>query len=90
LAASQIGGQLRQSIKPIFCPAIFDCNISTFGIAGLVQTLPERGQTADIIGMLSSTVEESDHRHRPLLCARRERPRASRAAEQRDEIAPAE
>jgi hypothetical protein len=32
-------------------------------------------------------MEKSDHRHRRLLCPRRERPRR-RAAEQRDEIAP--
>ena len=31
--------------------------------------------------------EESDHRHRRLLRARRERPRGRRAAEQRDELA---
>src|SRR5262249_29844466 len=73
--------------NPIFCPAIFDCNISTFGIAGLVQTLPERGQPANIIGMLSSTAEESDHRHHRLLRPRRERPRCRRAAAQRDELA---
>jgi len=33
-------------------------------------------------------MEESDHRHRRLLRPRRERPRGSRAAEQRDELAP--
>ena len=31
--------------------------------------------------------EEADHWHRRLLCARRERPRSRRAAEQRNEIA---
>jgi len=83
LAASQIGGQLRQSINPIFCHAVFDCNISTFDIAGLVQTLPERGQTANNIGMLSSTAEESDHRHWILLRVRGKRPRDCRAAQER-------
>jgi hypothetical protein len=87
LAASQIGGQLRQSINPIFCPAIFDCNISTFGIAGLVQTLPERGQTANIIEMPSSTAEESDNRRRRLLRPRRARP-DRRTTDQCDELAP--
>src|SRR5262249_49027783 len=87
LAASQIGGQLRQSINPIFCPAIFDCNISTFGIAGLVQTLPERGQTANIIDMLSSTAEEPDTGRRGLLRPRRARP-DRRTTDQFDELAP--
>src|SRR5262249_47212681 len=32
--------------------------------------------------------KKSDHRHRRLLRARRERPRGRRAAEQRDEVAP--
>jgi transposase len=32
-------------------------------------------------------VEHPDHRHRGLLCARCERPRCRRAAEQRDEVA---
>src|SRR6516165_7196266 len=34
-------------------------------------------------------MEEPDHRHRRLLRARRERPRGSRAAKQRYELAPA-
>jgi hypothetical protein len=33
-------------------------------------------------------MKEPNHRHRRLLRARRERPRRSRAAEQRDEAAP--
>src|SRR5215831_18732138 len=33
-------------------------------------------------------VEKPDHRHRHLLCARRERPRRRRAAEQRYEVTP--
>src|SRR6516164_163049 len=32
-------------------------------------------------------MEKADHRHRPLLCARRQRPAHRRAAEQRDELA---
>jgi hypothetical protein len=33
-------------------------------------------------------MKKSDHRHRRLLCARRQRPRRRRATEQRDELAP--
>jgi len=32
-------------------------------------------------------MQKSNHRHRRLLCARRERPRTCSAAEQRDEVA---
>src|SRR5262249_23208472 len=49
LTASQIGSKCRQSIKLMICPSIFDRNISTFGITGLAHTLPEGGQTANII-----------------------------------------
>jgi|SRR5215475_1182080 len=35
-----------------------------------------------------AVVEKPNHRHRWLLRARRERPRRSRAAEKRDEVAP--
>jgi len=34
------------------------------------------------------TADKSDHRHRRLLRARRERPRSRGAANQRDELAP--
>jgi hypothetical protein len=35
-----------------------------------------------------SAVEESNHRHRRLLRARRQRPRSRSAADKRDELAP--
>src|SRR5262249_39541181 len=60
--------------------------ISAFGIAGLGHTLPEGGQAANIIDIPRCAAEESDHRHRRLLRARRERP-GGRAAEQRYELA---
>src|SRR5262249_13938652 len=45
LALNQIGSQGWQAIELIVCPAIFDRNILAFGIAGLLQTLPEGGDT---------------------------------------------
>src|SRR5262244_2730557 len=38
-------------------------------------------------GRRGTPEKDADHRHRPLLRARRERPRRSRTAEQRDELA---
>ena len=38
-AADQLGGERRQSVQLIFCPAIFDRDISAFDIAGVGQTL---------------------------------------------------
>jgi uncharacterized caspase-like protein len=40
------------------------------------------------IGVGAPTTQKSNHRHRRLLRARRERPRRHRAAEQRDEVPP--
>jgi hypothetical protein len=67
-------------------PPVFDRHVLARDIAGLFQALTKAAQA--IRDHLSrSVVEESDHRHRRLLRARRERPRG-RAAEQRDELAP--
>jgi hypothetical protein len=54
--------------------------------SGLLQPLSQRGdrlRKADF----RRAPEKTDHRHRRLLRARRERPRYRRAAEERDEIA---
>src|ERR1700732_4626454 len=37
-------GECRQSLDLIVCPAIFDRNIATFGIARLVQTNRKEGR----------------------------------------------
>jgi Arm DNA-binding domain len=56
-------------------------------IAGFIYGLAKRGiLERGIIGRPAA--KEPDHRHRRLLCARRERPSGRRAAEQRDELAP--
>src|SRR6516165_2797419 len=53
-------------------------------IAGLVEALAEPGNN-DHIGR--SRVDEADNWHGRLLRARHERPRRSRAADERDELA---
>src|SRR5262249_51980652 len=86
---NQIGSECRQTVVLALRPAIFDHHIAAFDEAGFAQAtakcvheLPE--------GTLLRAIEEPDHRHYWLLLrARRERPRGSRAAEQRDELAPA-
>src|SRR5262249_28420715 len=61
--------------------------VAAFLEARAVQPLPER--SLEMRGRHArAAADVSDHRHRALLRARRERPRSSRAAEQRDELAP--
>jgi hypothetical protein len=84
--ADQIGRQCWQLIVLVICPAVFDRDVLALDIASLFQTPTERGQEMWVRAG-DPGVEESDHRHRRLLRARRERPRRC-AAEQRYEFAP--
>src|SRR5207248_7620644 len=83
---NEIGRQLRQAIVLALRPAIFDRHILPLDITALSEALPERSHEFGPLGGRGG-VKESDHRHRRLLRARRERPRGCRAAEQRDELA---
>src|SRR5262249_24392794 len=83
---NQISRQRRQSIDLILGPTVFDRNILALDIAIILQALAKCGQH-NVPERARLAVEERDHRHRPLLRARRERP-CRRAADQRDEIAP--
>src|SRR5262249_35467160 len=67
-------------------PVVLDRDISTFDIAGLAKSFAKRRRTAGR-GLGQPKVHESDHRHRTLLRAGRDRPRR-RAAESSDEFAP--
>src|SRR5262245_40714340 len=84
-AVEQISHQSRQSIVAAFRPAVFDDYVATLDIPSLVQALTECGREFRENGRRPA-IEKTDHRHRRLLRARRERPR-SRAADERDEIA---
>jgi hypothetical protein len=79
LLLNQIGRQRRQSVILAFRPAILDGRVLTVDVVGFFQALAERGDERPI-PVRRCAVEETDHRHRTLLRARRERPRDRRAA----------
>ena len=83
LAVNEIGQQRWKSIVLILRPAVFDRYVLALDIAGFAQTLTERAQTARE-HVRRFAPEVSDHWHRGLLRARRERPRR-RAAHERYE-----
>ena len=80
--ADQIGRKPRQPIRMIVCEAILDRYVLAFDEPNLGQARQECGHKMRGTESCRAS-EESDHRHRPLLRACRERPRGRRAAEQR-------
>src|SRR5262245_56725709 len=84
LTAYQIGCEVGQSVVLVLRPAILDHDILALDVAGFTNPLPEGGQITCTIGK-RRTAEEPDHRHRRLLCARRERPRGRRSADRGEE-----
>jgi hypothetical protein len=84
-AAGEIGRQLRQSVKLILGPAVYDLHVLAVDIAGLFQALTKRAQPTHH-RLWRPAVQESNHRHLRLPSTCRKRPRRS-AAEQRDERA---
>src|SRR5262252_7495575 len=87
LTAYPIGCEVGQSVVLVLRPAILNRYILALDVAGFTNALPECGQKACTIGRRPRAAEEPDHWHRQLLPTRRHRPRDSRAAEQRDELA---
>src|SRR5215831_18110511 len=84
-AGDQVGCQRPQPVRLILCIAVFDRNVLARHISGFAQAAAKAfHQVRALTGR--KTVQESDHRHRWLLRARRERPRC-RPAEQRYEHA---
>src|SRR5215475_2313043 len=86
LTAYQIGCEVGPYIVLVLRPAILDHDILALDVAGFANALPECGQIACTISKRRAA-EKSDHRHRRLLRARRERPCRCCATEQRDERA---
>jgi hypothetical protein len=87
MTADEIIGEGGQSIVLAIGPTILDRRILALDIAGFAQAPTESGYAG---GECYSrpTVEETDHRHRWLLRARRERPCRDSATEQTKKFAP--
>jgi hypothetical protein len=82
---NQLRCQRRQSIVLIVGPTVLDRDVFALDIASILEALAQRAHRLRIrFGRLR--VQESDHRHRRLLRACRERP-SRRAAEKCDEVA---
>jgi hypothetical protein len=78
---NQIGNKRRQAVDLTLRVAIFDRDVAAFDVADLAQAAPERLHQLHRV-VRRSRLDESNHRHRRLLRARRERPRG-RAADER-------
>src|SRR5262245_26799571 len=85
--ADEVSHERRQAIVSAVQPIVLDNHVLTLDVAGFAEASAERSGMASG-GIGPPTADEADGRHRWLLCARRERPRERRAAEQRDELAP--
>src|SRR5262245_7879089 len=83
---NELGSEHWQLLVPTFCPTILQCDVLAFNIALVLQSLQKCGDKSSF-RYGSSAAEKADHRHRPLLRPRRQRP-SRRAAQQRDELAP--
>ena len=87
LPLRQIRRECRQPIELVLRPAKFDRDVVAVDEPGFLQAVAECRYPVNVIGSRGG-IEETDHRYRRSLRARRERPRGCRAAEQRDELAP--
>jgi hypothetical protein len=73
LATNQIGRQLRHPTELILTPPVYDRHVLALDISRVFEALPKSAQKAPD-SVRRSGIEESDHRHRRLLCARGQRP----------------
>src|SRR5256885_2387635 len=69
-----------------FGPAILDGDTLPDDVAGPLEAVRQPDDIV-FVGCGRAGADKSDHRHRGLLRARRERPRCCRAAEQFNELA---
>src|SRR5262249_26298193 len=84
--ANQVSRKFRQSFELTVSPAQFKRNVLAFDVSGLPEALAKSAQIIpEGLGRLG--MQKSNHRHRRLLRACRERPRDRRAAEQGDKLA---
>src|SRR5262245_29141354 len=66
---------------------VLDSHVLAFHDADFAEAFAERGYIVRTLGIGGPVSDKPNHRHRRLLCPRRERP-CCRASEQRDELAP--
>src|SRR5262249_3683817 len=87
-ASNEPSGHPAHLVQMTLSPAIFDTDVAAIDEAGLRKAASECIHAVCPFGGRYA-VKDADHRHRRLLRARRNRPRCRRAAEKRDELAPA-
>jgi hypothetical protein len=85
LAVNQLGREHRQAIVLTICVPVYDPDILVRGVASFPEPILKGRQHVRCTSGRSA-LEEPNHWHRGLLCARMERPACRRAAEQRDEL----
>src|SRR5262249_61492275 len=76
--ANNIPGERYKSISLTIRGTEINRHVPAFDVTAVFQRLAERIHQVKVKGL---AVEKSDHRHRRLLRARRERPHGRRAAE---------
>jgi hypothetical protein len=88
IARNQFGGHRRQPFVTTFRPAIFHRDVPPDNVAALAEALM-KGRDVSLPLVERGETDKADHRHhRMLLCACRERPGGSRAANECNELAP--
>jgi hypothetical protein len=83
----QVGRERRQAIVAALQPVVLDRYVLAFDKTAFAEPFAERGHKARG-GIRRPAVDKSDQRQCPLLRTRRERPRHSRAAQQRNKFPP--
>ena len=86
-AADEISDERGEAIVAAIEPMVLDRYILPLDIAAFRKPFAKRSALARGV-LRRATVDETDDRHRRLLCPRRGRPRCRRAAEKRDELTP--
>src|SRR5262245_25081713 len=85
-AIDQLDCLLRKAVILSLCPTVFDSDVATLDVAGLLEALLNCRYKGRVWGRRHAA-EDADHGH-CLLRVRRERPCGRRAAEKGYEVAP--
>src|SRR3981081_1183115 len=80
--------KMSQKLRPLVLPALRQraSHIAAVDVTPLTEPF-EKSRRERSITLGSGGIEEANHRHRALLCARGERQRRRHATEKRDELA---